>query len=173
MELKSVTTIQDWCGQAFQQLNYRDSTWSAELRSYFEDAGDVDRNLGSAFIEDELWVTLRLDPKRLPLGNVSIIPGAVFTRFMHKPLQAAKASAAISQSDGITTYSLDYPSILISKRPDQRDQQAGNHPANQVERDADLEKVRKFVTARTIDHHVGLIAHGQCESRGRRHRDRH
>jgi hypothetical protein len=109
--LKSVTTIQDWCGQAFQQLNYRDNTWNAELRSYFEDAGDANRNLGSAFIEDELWITLRLDPKKLPLGNVSMIPGAIFTRFMHKPLQATKANAAISQLDGITTYTLDYPSF--------------------------------------------------------------
>jgi hypothetical protein len=109
--LKSVTTIQDWCGQAFQQLNYRDKTWNAELRSYFEDAGDVRVNLGNGFIEDELWVTLRLDPKKLPLGNVSILPGAVFTRFANKPLRSAKASASVSQANGITIYSLDYPSL--------------------------------------------------------------
>ncbi|MGL4399897.1 MAG: septum formation inhibitor Maf [Luteolibacter sp.] len=109
--LKSVTTIQDWCGQAFQQLNYRDKSWNAELRSYFEDVADADLSLGNGFIEDELWVTLRLDPKKLPLGNVSILPGAVFTRFAHKPLQAAKASASLSQSDGITIYTLDYPSL--------------------------------------------------------------
>lgn len=109
--LKSVTTIQDWCGQAFQQLNYRNNTWNAELRSYFENAGDADLNLGSDFIEDELWVTLRLDPKKLPTGNISIIPGAVFIRFYHKPMQAAKATASISQLGEITTYSLEYPSL--------------------------------------------------------------
>lgn len=109
--LKSVTSIQDWCGQAFQQLNYRDNTWNAELRSYFEAAGDMNRNLGPGFIEDELWITLRLDPKKLPTGNLSMIPGAIFTRFSHQPLQAAKANASISQVDGLQLYSLSYPSL--------------------------------------------------------------
>ncbi len=109
--LKSVTTIQDWCGQAFQQLNFRDPSWNAQLRSYFEDAGDANLNLGTGFIEDELWLTLRLDPMKLPVGNVSILPGAIFTRFSHKPLQMTKANASLSQAEKSTTYSIHYPSL--------------------------------------------------------------
>lgn len=109
--LKSVTTIQDWCGQAFQQLNFRDPSWNAELRSYFEDAGDANLSLGTGYIEDELWLTLRLNPKKLPVGNVSILPGAIFTRFSHKSLQMAKASASLSQAKESTSYSIHYPSL--------------------------------------------------------------
>lgn len=109
--LKSVTSIQDWCGLAFQQFNYRDNRWSVELRSYFEKAGDSNHKLGPGFIEDELWVTLRLDPTKLPIGNITVVPGAVFTRFYHQPLLAAKATASISKTKETTSYSLEYPSL--------------------------------------------------------------
>lgn len=109
--LKSTSSIQDWCGQAFQQFNYRKNTWTLELRSYFEDEGDANQTLGNGFLEDELWLTLRLDPKRLPTGDVAIVPGAIFTRFMHKPVQLAKANASILSADGISTYSLNYPAL--------------------------------------------------------------
>jgi hypothetical protein len=109
--LKSTTSVQDWCGQAFQQFNYRKNSWNTELRSYFEAAGDTNETLGNGFLEDELWLTLRLDPSRLPTGDVSIIPGAVFTRFLHQPVQLARATASISRADGITTYSLSYPAL--------------------------------------------------------------
>lgn len=109
--LKSVTSIQDWCGLAFQQLNYRDHCWNAELRSYFENEGDMDLKLGSGFIEDELWVTLRLAPDLLPTGELSMLPGAIFTRFSHKPLEFTRAKAELSHRNGESVYTLVYPSL--------------------------------------------------------------
>ncbi len=109
--LKSTTSIQDWCGQAFQQSNFRENGWSVQLRSYFENAGDKDLTLPSAPLEDELWITLRLDPKKLPIGEGEIIPGAIFTRFNHQPIVAVKANAALSESGGSSTYTLTYPSL--------------------------------------------------------------
>ena len=107
--LKSTTSIQDWCGQAFQQFNFRENGWSVQLRSYFENAGDQDLILPSAQFEDELWITLRLDPEKLPTGETEIIPGAVFTRFHHQPIAAARANATLSESGGTSTYTLAYP----------------------------------------------------------------
>lgn len=109
--LKSATSIQDWCGQAFQQSNFRENSWSVQLRSYFENAGDQDLKLPSAHLEDELWVTLRLNPKKLPTGDTEIIPGAIFTRFYHQPIAAVKANATLSASGDASTYKLIYPSL--------------------------------------------------------------
>ncbi len=109
--LKSTTSIQDWCGQAFQQANFRENGWSIQLRSYFENAGDQDLTLPSAHLEDELWLTLRLDPRKLPIGETGIIPGAIFTRFNHQPIAAVKATATLSESGGSSTYTLIYPSL--------------------------------------------------------------
>lgn len=109
--LKSTTSIQDWCGQAFQQSNFRDGKWKVELRSYFENAGDEDFTIPGVYLEDELWITLRLDPKKLPVGNFEAIPGAVFTRFNHKPIAAAKANATLVPKGKISVYTISYPSL--------------------------------------------------------------
>ncbi len=109
--LKSTTSIQDWCGQAFQQSNFRKGTWKTQIRSYFEDAGDSDLTLPAATLEEEFWITLRLDPGKLPSGKTKVIPSAIYTRFNHKPIQAYEAFAFIKESEGTTAFSLNYPAL--------------------------------------------------------------
>ena len=109
--LKSTTSIQDWCGQAFQQSNFRDGKWQVQLRSYFQEAGDEDITIAGTYLEEELWITLRLDPKKLPVGNFESIPGAVFTRFNHKPIAAAKARGALEEKGKVSVYTISYPSL--------------------------------------------------------------
>lgn len=107
--LKSTTSIQDWCGQAFQQANFRDGKWRMRLFSYFEDAGDQDISVPGVYLEDELWITLRLDPRKLPTGDFEAIPGAVFTRFHHKAIAATKAKGALVRKGAISVYTISYP----------------------------------------------------------------
>lgn len=109
--LKSTTSIQDWCGQAFQQFNFRDSGWAVEIRSYFEDTADRNFTLPPAPLEDELWITLRLDPGKLPVGKIKIIPGSVLSRFTHQPVSPENAVAALTTSGEISTYSVLYPEL--------------------------------------------------------------
>ena len=109
--LKSTTSIQDWCGQAFQQTNFRNGKWNLQLRSYFEDAGDRDITIPGAYLEDELWITLRLDPKKLPIGNFDAIPGAVFIRFHHKPIAIEKANAELERKGEHSVYTISYPGM--------------------------------------------------------------
>ena len=109
--LKSTTSIQDWCGQVFQQFNLRENGWSVQLRSYFENEADFDSKLADAYLEDELWITLRLDPGKLPAGEFDAIPGAIFTRFHHKPIGISKAKGTLDIGERITTYTIAYPSL--------------------------------------------------------------
>ncbi len=109
--LKSTTSIQDWCGQAFQQSNFREGKWSVELRSYFEEAGDQDIALARAHLEDELWITLRLDPGKLPVGEFKAIPGAVFTRFHHKPVAVFDTTATLERKGESSVYTISYPTL--------------------------------------------------------------
>lgn len=110
--LKSNTSIQDWCGQSFQQFNLLENNWNIELRSYFETFADKNLKLPEAHLEDELWITLRLDPKKLPTGEIDVIPGTIFTRLNHQPTKAFEATATLDLSrDKIATYTLAYPSL--------------------------------------------------------------
>lgn len=109
--LKTNTSIQDWCGQAFQQINRTDTGWDVELRSYFQGKGDYEEKLPDAWLEDELWVLARLAPKRLPTGTFKAIPGAVYTRFNHQDIQPTEANGSIRENKKTTIYTLSYPKL--------------------------------------------------------------
>jgi len=109
--LKTNTTVQDWCGQTFQQLNKSESGWRGELRSYFQKEGDEHFELEDFWIEDELWVRLRLDPESLPTGKFQLVPGAILARFDHLPIQPIGAVAALKNRGEQTSYIVRYPEL--------------------------------------------------------------
>jgi len=96
--LKVTTTVQEWCGHTFMQLNYRDNKYNSQLRSYFQLENDQDINLGDIILEDELWTRIRIDPQLLPSGEVTIFPGTQFLRLSHLPNQAQPAKISISSA---------------------------------------------------------------------------
>lgn len=109
--LKTNTSIQDWCGQAFQQINRTADGWRVELRSYFQGKGDQNSTLEDGWLEDELWLLVRLAPKRLPVGDFQCIPGAVTTRFNHTEIVATTATGTLKRTAKGHIYSLHYPKL--------------------------------------------------------------
>lgn len=109
--LKTNTSVQDWCGQAFQQINRTQDGWRGELHSYFQKEGDRAFDLSEAWLEDELWLLVRLDPKRLPMGTFQCVPGTLYTRFTHKPVEAVDAIGTLKQKNKEQIYSVTYPKL--------------------------------------------------------------
>ena len=109
--LKTNTSVQDWCGQSFQQLNRTAQGWRGELRSYFEKEGDQDFELNDASLEDAVWLKLRLAPESLTTGPIQIIPGGVHSRFAHKPVRIEQATAERIAEGAISHYIIRYQSI--------------------------------------------------------------
>jgi hypothetical protein len=98
---KVVTTVQDWCGQTFSQLNLRGRQYRLESRSYFQQEADQNQQLpANALLEDELWTRLRLNPQSLPTGRIQLIPGTVASRLRHRPLRAEAATATLEAYSG-------------------------------------------------------------------------
>jgi hypothetical protein len=112
--LKTTTSVQDWCGHAFQQINRRGTGWSVELRSYFENEGDQNTELSESWLEDELWLLVRLDPEELPTGLIRVVPGALTTRFAHQPIQPRQAVGKLVTGLKQSTYTLSYPDLQRS-----------------------------------------------------------
>ena len=109
--LKSTTSVQDWCGQAFLQLNRRKSGWSLQLNSYFQNEGDQSRKLDDAVLEDAVWLRMRLDPQSLPQGKIRMIPAALFSRFQHLPMKPESANATLELRNRRYHYTLNYPTL--------------------------------------------------------------
>ncbi|CAA6679190.1 MULTISPECIES: septum formation inhibitor Maf [unclassified Lentimonas] len=109
--LKTNTSIQDWCGQVFQQIGKTQTGWDIELRSYFQKDGDQDFTLGDYWLEDELWTRLRLDPMSLPVGKLQLVPGAILTRWMLIPIEPQDALARLKEGKKQSSYTVEYPKL--------------------------------------------------------------
>ncbi|WP_297335574.1 hypothetical protein [Algoriphagus sp.] len=108
---KLTASVTEWCGQAFTQMNWRNSGYQVQLFSYFESEGDQELKI-DAKPEDELFNLIRLNPDLIPTGDVQLIPSLVYQRFSHIPLKAERAKISIEQrSDNIRELRVNYPSL--------------------------------------------------------------
>jgi hypothetical protein len=107
--LKTTFSSQEWCGQVFGQMNLKNKKYQIQSNSYFGNEGDQSEILNVTFLEDELWNLIRLDPERLPLGEVTIIPGFFFTRLLHTPMKEQKAMIISEKRNDQVDYSIQMP----------------------------------------------------------------
>lgn len=98
--LKVTNSTQDWCGQAFMQLNWRNNQYQTQIRSYFEEEADQNFDVPYAILEDELFNRIRINPQALPTGKIKILPSLSITRLLHQPFQPEDAAAALQTYRG-------------------------------------------------------------------------
>ncbi|WP_088341014.1 septum formation inhibitor Maf [Robiginitalea sediminis] len=108
--LKTTTSVQEWCGHVFTQLNNRDA-FEVEAFSYFESEGDQKLQLPKSILEDELWTRLRIRPEDLPTGSLQVIPSLEYLRLKHKPIKAYQAEIQLSPQGAERTLTLSYPEL--------------------------------------------------------------
>lgn len=114
--LKVSTSAQEWCGHSYVQLNYRNNGYDVMGKSYFEKEVDEDYTVPKAMLEDELWNRIRLNPDKLPTGDVQLIPGTMAARLRHKRLDPLPATLKLSAYEGVLypgkqlkSYTIEYP----------------------------------------------------------------
>ena len=113
--LKVTTSVQDWCGHVFMQLNNLGESYHVSSKSYFESDADKEFEINANYLEDELWNIIRLNPKKLPTGKQQVIPSTVFSRLKHVELKAYEAGLTLTESENnILTYRIEYPSLKRS-----------------------------------------------------------
>jgi len=99
---KVSTSVQEWCGHAYSQLNLRKNKYQGKLHSYFQGEADQEFALDAAMLEDEIWSQIRLNPKKLPTGKIALIPGTQYVRLKHRPFKVEQATASLSDSSDKT-----------------------------------------------------------------------
>jgi hypothetical protein len=112
--IKSTASLQDWCGHSFMQINLQTYKYRIQQFSYFESEADNEMILDKAFLEDELFNLVRIDPEELPLGNIGILPGSLVSRLLHQStsiLEAEATLAAHATESTWQTYTLEYKDL--------------------------------------------------------------
>ena len=108
--IKTVASIQEWCGQSYLQLNAGEKENTLVSHSYFEGEADQNLKLPKTVSEDELWNLIRFDPKHLPVGEFDLLPSLEMIRLNHIEAKAVKATASLNAG----TYTLYIPSMQRS-----------------------------------------------------------
>lgn len=108
--LKITTSVQEWCGHVYAQLNNRDD-FEIKSHSYFESEADASFNLEKNILEDELWTLLRIDPEEIPSGDLKVIPSLEFLRLKHRPIKAYTAVLEHSSEGQRSFLTLTYPEL--------------------------------------------------------------
>ena len=101
--LKISASVQEWCGHVYTQLNNRDD-FEVVSHSYFQGEADNAFKLDKNWTENELWVKLRIDPKRLPVGKINVIPSIESARLNHDELKAYNAMATLNKNSYTISY---------------------------------------------------------------------
>lgn len=112
--LKVTTSVQEWCGHVYLQLNRTEATgYRLRAHSYFEDEADEERVLPSALLEDELWNRVRLAPSKLPVGDgIPVVPSTLWSRLAHVPVAPSPANLRLGRVDAETLrYTVTYPAL--------------------------------------------------------------
>jgi hypothetical protein len=106
--LKITTSIQEWCGQVFVQLENRDA-FEVQLHSYFESEGEQKLTLAKEHLEDEIWSLIRMSPEKLPIGELKMLPSFFYLRLTHQKMEFQNVIASLEKQQNDTScYTLDY-----------------------------------------------------------------
>jgi hypothetical protein len=95
---KITSSVTEWCGQSFTQLNLKGGTYQVKQFSYFESDMDAEMKI-NAMAEDELFNLIRLNPELVPHTNLLLIPSLTFQHFTHIPLKAENATISTRELD--------------------------------------------------------------------------
>lgn len=98
--LKVTTSAQDWCGQAWMQLNKSKQGYNMQLHSYFENEADKKGKAPNVFLEDEIMNRIRINPASLPIGAATMMASNQFLRLKHQDFAPTNISATLEEYKG-------------------------------------------------------------------------
>lgn len=99
---KITSSVQEWCGQSYAQLNHRNN-FKIETHSYFEREADSAIGIQPTRTENEIWIQLRIDPGKLDLGEQLILPDFSYLQLNHREFKTYKAEVKQFQGEFIQT----------------------------------------------------------------------
>ncbi|MGB0522176.1 MAG: hypothetical protein ACPGJS_04410 [Flammeovirgaceae bacterium] len=112
---KITSSMQEWCGQAYMQINQRAKGYEGVYHSYFQAENDAEFKLPQDVVfEDAIWAQIRKNPKKLPKGEFQAVPDLMFLRLMHQDSKAYQAKGTSTKDGSTTFYTLEFPTLKRS-----------------------------------------------------------
>lgn len=109
--IKIATSIQEWCGHTYMQLNQDNDKYDVTLHSYFQSEGNKDFEVKNVVTENQIPAQLRINPQSMPVGKIQIIPSTEYLRLKHIETKAYDAIAKLSEIPDGYLYSVKFSDL--------------------------------------------------------------
>ena len=109
--LRVTTSNIEWCGQFLTTARRKGNHYEVQYNSYFDGEEATQLSLEAVTLEDEIWNLIRIEPDRLPLGALRMIPGILTQELTHNELKVEQAEASLQKGDSTSVYTINYPAI--------------------------------------------------------------
>jgi hypothetical protein len=108
--LKVSTSIQEWCGHTYIEL-IKENDFDIGVMSYFEGERKAHHHEKICHLEDEIWTLLRINPTRLPVGEIKMIPSFSYLRLMHQATQPYICEANLKNEGSKSVYTMSFSEL--------------------------------------------------------------
>ncbi len=107
---KLVSSMQEWCGQSYLQLNHHGKHYKAKLHSYFENLNDDYFRIQQGFTENQLLLNLRINPI---IDDVPqhMIPNLDYLQLYQKEVKSYAVEVKQSKNDSIINTQIHFPDL--------------------------------------------------------------
>ncbi|GAA4835376.1 hypothetical protein [Algivirga pacifica] len=96
---------QDWCGQYYTEMLNEKKALKVSHSSYFSTTPQKPYSLNKAYLEDELFNLIRINPTSLPQGEIIMIPGMMASEMIHQSIEEQEVEVTLSdRADNATQY---------------------------------------------------------------------
>jgi hypothetical protein len=109
--IKIATSIQEWCGHTYMQINQDGDQYEVMLHSYFQSEGNREFEVDNVITENQIAAQLRLDPKEMPVGEMQMIPSTEYLRLKHIETKPYDAVAKLSEITDGYLYSIKFTEL--------------------------------------------------------------
>lgn len=109
--IKVAASVQEWCGQTYMQINRNNDSYNAVLHSYFQSEGNKEFAIDNQITENQLPLQLRLDPTKMPVGEIQVIPSLEYLRLKHVEAKPYTAVAKLMELPDGYLYSVKYQDL--------------------------------------------------------------
>ncbi len=108
--IKETNSIQEWCGSNYFELKAK-TDFEVSLKSYFEGESFENLKVKKTLLEDDVWTMIRLNPEKLPIGKMNVIPSFSIMRFLHLEFKSYECEMDKKTETETTVYNLNYPEL--------------------------------------------------------------
>ncbi len=112
---KVTSSMQEWCGQIFNQLVKKGNQYDVNSYSYFESEGDERFQIKNTLLEDEIMSLIRINPEIIKEGNIKIIPATHYMQLMHVEMKSYDAVISLKNTNEndleTIQYTISYPEL--------------------------------------------------------------